>query len=119
MSLLLSDSFVADWLIVECSWKEDFMKQTKIRVAFLLPPMITSLVFAGVPLTVFCYLAPYPPGCHKDLNVDCSRGEKANFVQSLQFFYTMVCNVGIITFMSSGNVRLTHIYHRDKEEVDN
>ena len=87
------------------SWNDDYMKQRKIRLLFLLPPIVISLVFATVPLfyemynvaIVFCYLAAYPPGCDEDNS--CVRGTKAGPVQTFQFAYTMICNVVIVVFM--------------------
>ena len=124
----------ADWLIVERSRKDNFMRQTKIRLVLLLPPVIISLVFAIVPLfydmynivIVFCFLALYPPGCDYSFNGDCSRGEMARLAQTLQFAYTMACNVAIIIFMSLRlftqctikNAEATHIYHQGREEIE-
>ena len=92
------------WLIVERSWKDNYMKRTAIRLLFLLPPVVISLVFAVVPLfyeyynvaIVFCYLNRYPPGCVGD---ECIRGTGANNFQTAQFGYTMACNIIIIIFM--------------------
>lgn len=87
------------------SWNDDYMKQRKIRLLFLLPPIVISLVFATVPLfyemynvaIVFCYLSAYPAGCNEDNS--CIRGTKAGPVQTLEFAYTMLCNVVIIICM--------------------
>jgi len=96
------------WLIVERSWKEDFMKKTTIRLMFLMPPAILSIIFATIPLfydqynvaIVFCYVTPYPPGCDQNAEVDCIRGEAGRLFQTVAFGYTMACNIAIIVFMS-------------------
>jgi len=103
------------------SWNDDYMKQRKIRLLFLLPPVVISLIFATVPLfyemynvaIVFCYLAAYPPGCDEDNS--CVRGTKAGPVQTFQFAYTMICNVVIIIFM----VMLVHHVKQIESRGDN
>ncbi|KAL7528638.1 hypothetical protein ACHAWF_002646 [Thalassiosira exigua] len=66
------------------------MKRAKIRLLFLLPPIVISLIFAIVPLfynmynvtMVFCYISPYPRHADCDHSVSCTRGDKARPVQT-------------------------------------
>lgn len=44
--------------------------------------------------------APYSPGCDLDPNVECTRGESARLVQTIQFGYTFACNFFIVTFIA-------------------
>ena len=46
----------------------------------------------------FC-VAPYPNGCDENPNEECHRGESARLVQTVEFAYSMACNVVIIIFM--------------------
>ena len=108
-----------DWLIVARSWKDDYMKRTKIRLLFLLPPIVVGLFLSVAPLfyqmynvaLVFCYLSPYPPGCVGD---ECTRGPHAKQVQTAQFVYTLVCNVIIIIFMTM----LVHHVRKTESKAD-
>ena len=95
------------------------MKQAKIRLTFLLLPIVISFSFAVAPLfyemyniaTVFCYLAPYPPGCERDADVDCTRGNRGALIRQIQFMYTMACNAAIVVFMA---VLLRSVYARER-----
>ena len=95
------------------------MKRIKIRLLFLLPPIVVGLFLSVAPLfyqmynvtLVFCYLAPYPPGCVGD---ECTRGPHAKHVQTAQFVYTLVCNVIIIIFM----LLLVHHVRKTESKAD-
>ena len=99
---------VIDWLIVQKSWSNDTMKKWKIRLAFILPPVIVAFVVAIPPLfyemyntaRITCTIMPYPKACYLNADVECTRGANAPTVQIITFFYAMVCNVIIIIFMA-------------------
>lgn len=74
-----------DWLIVHYWWwKENRSNNPRLRMIFILPPIIIALGLAIPPLFLgmynypgrfICVICDYPYGCTSSDEVDCERGE--------------------------------------------
>ena len=93
--------------MVRRGWTKTDLKTSKIRAAFLLPPIITSLAVAVPPLfyqmynpVVFmCSLNQYPNNCENEEEVPCTRGINSLIAQRIILLYCLACNLIIIMFM--------------------
>ena len=96
-----------DCLMVKRGWTKNQMKTNKMRLAFLLPPVVASLAMAVPPLFyqmynpsgLLCSLNVYPNDCEYNEDVQCTRGENAIIAQVATLMYALVCNLIVIIFM--------------------
>ena len=106
--------------MVRRGWTKNQMKTNKMRLAFLLPPVITSLAMAVPPLFyqmynpagLFCSLNSYPDDCEYNEEVQCTRGENAFTVQAVTLLYALLCNLIVIVFMV---LLICSVYKQEKK----
>ena len=106
--------------MVRRGWTKNQMKTNKMRIAFLLPPVIASLALAVPPLFyqmynpagLYCALNSYPNYCEYNQEVQCTRGENAGIVQTVTLFYALVCTLIVIVFMV---LLICSVYSQEKK----
>jgi len=112
--------FHTDTLMVRRAWTKNDLKKRKIRLAFLLPPIIVSLAMA-VPPSFFqmynpsylmCNLNQYPFDCEWNPNVPCTRGTNAILAETISFLYSLFCNLIVIVFMG---LLIFSVYSQEKK----
>ena len=98
-----------DWIIVNFGWTENRMSKWRVRLSFLLPPIIISFGLAVPPLflgmynysgTYTCFIASYLIDCETNPEVDCIRGEGGWEYWVAYWVMGFICNLVIITFVS-------------------
>lgn len=96
-------------MIVRLGWTESRMSKLKLRLSFILPPIIISLGLAIPPLflefynhggSYTCFISTHPFDCEANPEVDCTRGEGAWEYYDAFWIYGFVCNLVIIVFVS-------------------
>jgi hypothetical protein len=106
--------------MVRRSWTKNQMKSTKMRVAFLLPPVVASLAMAVPPLFyqmynpsgLLCSLNVYPNDCEYNEDVQCTRGINASIAQVATLMYALVCTLIVILFMV---LLICSVYKQEKK----
>ena len=106
--------------MVRRGWTKHQMKTNKMRVAFLLPPVVASLAMAVPPLFyqmynpagLLCSLNIYPDDCEYNEDVQCTRGINAIIAQVATFLYALVCNLIVIVFMI---LLICSVYSQEKK----
>ena len=106
--------------MVRRGWTKNQMKTNKMRVAFLLPPVVASLAMAVPPLFyqmynpagLLCSLNIYPDDCEYNEDVQCARGINAIIAQVATFLYALVCNLIVIVFMV---LLICSVYNQEKK----
>ena len=96
------------------------MKTTKMRLAFLLPPVVAALTLAVPPLFyqmynpsgLYCSLNIYPNDCEYNEDVQCTRGKNAFTVQAVTLLYALLCNLIVIVFMV---LLICSVYKQEKK----
>jgi hypothetical protein len=112
--------FQTDTLIVRRGWTKNDLKKSKIRVAFLLPPIIVALAMAVPPLFYqmynpsyfLCYLNQYPFDCESDPDVPCTRGANALIAQQIILLYNLLCTSIVVVFMG---LLIFSVYRQEKK----
>ena len=101
-------------------WTKNQMKTTKMRLAFLLPPVVASLAMAVPPLfyqmynpaLLNCSLNIYPNDCEYNEDVQCTRGVNAIIAQYAALLYALVCTLIVIVFMV---LLICRVYNQEKK----
>ena len=107
-------------MIVKRGWTKDQMKTMKIRLAFLLPPIIASLAIAVPPLfyqmynpaQALCGLRVYPSDCVYNEDIQCTRGEIAIIVAKIYLLYSLVCTLIVTLFMV---LLICRVYNQERK----
>mmetsp|Transcript_31777 Transcript_31777/g.66820 ORF Transcript_31777/g.66820 Transcript_31777/m.66820 type:complete len:293 (+) Transcript_31777:391-1269(+) len=108
-NLFIYGIYHTDWLIVNFGWTETRLSKWRLRLAFLLPPIIISFGLAIPPLflgmynsgiSYTCFIFPYPFECEDRPEVECTRGQGAWAYWSSYWLYALLCNLVIIMFVS-------------------
>jgi hypothetical protein len=106
--------------MVKRGWTKNQMKTNKMRVAFLIPPVISALAMAVPPLFyqmynpsgLYCSLNSYPSNCEYIEDMQCIRGENALLVQYAILLYALLCNLIVIVFMG---LLICSVYKQEKK----
>lgn len=114
-------NMMKDWIIVHFGWTETRMKKIGIRLAFILPPIILSLVHAIPPLffgmynpgLFSCFITTYPLNCHVNPDVECKRGAGAHEYSYIFLAWTVLCNLIIVIFVCM----LIHMIYKQERKV--
>ena len=106
--------------MVRRGWTKNQMKTNKMRIGFLLPPVIVSLAMAVPPLfyqmynpsLLNCSLNIYPNDCEYNEDVQCTRGVNAILAQYAALLYSLLCNLIVIVFMI---LLIWSVYNQEKK----
>ncbi|KAL7517182.1 hypothetical protein ACHAWF_000108, partial [Thalassiosira exigua] len=81
------------------------MSKRRVRLSFILPPIIIALGVSIPPLPLqmynetlhfSCTLTAYPSGCEAFPDIDCIRGQGASTYWDAFVVYCIICNVIIV-----------------------
>ena len=125
LSLRLWNSYYAAlmilyWFIVHYGWKENRTNNPRLRMIFILPPIIIAFGLAIPPLFLgmynypgrfVCAICDFPYGCTQSDEVDCERGEGGVTYSNYSHGYTVFCAVIMITFVC---MLVYEIYQQEK-----
>ena len=103
-----------DCLMVRRGLTKNQMKTSKMRLAFLLPPIIPSLAMAVPPLFYqMCLgLRVYQSDCVNNPEVPCIRGENAIIATKIHLLYALLCTLIVIVFMV---LLILSVYSQEKK----
>ena len=109
------------WLIVRHGWTKKQMEKKRIRLSFLLPPLLVAMCFSVPPLffqmynpfNFVCFINAFPYNCN-DVDIPCTRGSAHGTLVSLTVFfgYLLLGNTAAIVFMG---LLIFTIYKQEKK----
>ena len=109
------------WLIVRHGWTKKQMEKKRIRLSFLLPPLLVALCFSVPPLffqlynpfNYTCFITTFPGNCN-DADIPCTRGSiRSQYVSVIMLFgYMLLGNTAVIVFVG---LLIFTIYKQEKK----
>jgi Na+-transporting methylmalonyl-CoA/oxaloacetate decarboxylase gamma subunit len=109
------------WLIVRHGWTKKQMEKKRIRLSFLLPPLLVALCFSVPPLffqlynpfNFICSINAFPGNCNDD-DIPCTRGSahSRNVSMILLSGYMLLGNTAVFLFMG---LLICTIYKQEKK----